>query len=227
MFVPTITRTFHLLFIRRMIKLKELLVNEVGVYTGATMSKNTSIDGKEVAAIVALRRIGKIYGRVIDYGCGKVDRNGRYLRGVGLTVYSYDPYWGTSVDGYENISNVLSNDHFDVGYTSYVFNVISEVEQSKILAYMDSHCDHQYHVVRNMDVYKMVVNALERGDKLVSDFYFNEFKGAKLDIGNEDVMMAFAKFGTNTVKGFQRIPYLEEYGYKLLAKRGGYKIYGK
>jgi len=40
-------------------------------------------------------------------------------------------------------------------------------------------------------------------------------------------MMAFAKFGTKTIRGFQRIVYLEEYGYKLLAKRSGYKVYEK
>jgi hypothetical protein len=215
------------LFIEHMIKLRDILMNEGDVYTGDTMSKNTSIDGKEVAAIVALQQTGKIYGRVIDYGCGKVDRNGVYLRSKGLSVYSYDPYWGTAVDGYDGISNILSNDHFDVGYTSYVLNVVNEAEQSKILRYMDSHCEYQYHVVRNMDVYNMVVDALTRGDKLVSNFYFNEFKGKKEDIGNKEVMMAFAKFGTNTVKGFQRIVYLEQYGYRLLAKSGGYKLYGK
>jgi len=210
-----------------MIKLRDILMNEGDVYTGDTMSKNTSIDGKQVAAIVALQQTGKIYGRVIDYGCGKVDRNGRYLRSKGLTVYSYDPYWGTAVDGYENISNILSNEYFDVGYTSYVLNVVNELEQSEILAYMDSHCDDQYHVVRNMDVYKMMVDALNRGDELVSNFYFDVFKGKEEDIGKEEVMMAFAKFGTNTVKGFQRIPYLEEKGYTLLTKSNGYKVYGK
>ena len=215
------------LFIAYMIKLRDILIKEGDVYTGDTMSKNTSMVGKQVAVIVALQQTGKIYGRVIDYGCGQVDRNGVYLRGKGLTVYSYDPYWGTSVDGYSGISSVLSDDHFDVGYTSYVLNVVNEAEQSKILAYMDSHCDHQYHIVRNMDVYTMVVDALKRGDKLVSNFYFNEFKGNEGDIGNKKVMMAFAKFGTKTKRGFQRIPYLEEYGYELLVSKSGYKVYKK
>lgn len=40
-------------------------------------------------------------------------------------------------------------------------------------------------------------------------------------------MMAFAKFGTKTSKGFQRIVYLEDLGYKLIEKSTGFKIYEK
>ena len=197
------------------------------VYRGETNSKNTSIVSGVALPIKNLFLKGKIYGKVIDYGCGQVDRNGKYLRENGLKVYSYDLNWGTEVDGYSGISNIRIEDHFDVGYTSYVLNVVGETDQEDILKYMDVHCDHQYNVVRNMDVYPMLVKALERRDKTVMDFYLNKFGGKPEDIGNKEVMMAFAKFGTKTSKGFQRIVYLEGMGYRLIEKSTGFKIYEK
>ena len=68
--------------------------------------------------------------------------------------------------------------------------MVGENDQEDILKYMDIHCDHQYHVVRNMDVYLMLVKALERRDKTVMDFYLNKFGGKPEDIGNKEVMMA-------------------------------------
>jgi hypothetical protein len=86
------------------------------------MSKNTSIVGGVTEGIASLFKSGKIFGKVLDYGAGRVDRNAKFLRENGLEVYSYDPFWGSGDNGYQTTSDKLPNDNFDVGYTSYVLN---------------------------------------------------------------------------------------------------------
>jgi hypothetical protein len=171
---------------------------------------------------------GAFKGKIIDYGCGQVARNAEFLRSMGLKVYSYDLYWGESgVDGWVGISKDLPNYMFDVGFTSFVLNVVNIIEEDNILQWMNSHCRKQYHITRNEDIIDMITKALERGDKTVVDFFKNRYGGdmskklTKADIEN------FAFFGTKTNKGFQRIPELQFKGYELIKLGIQDKIYEK
>jgi hypothetical protein len=225
--------------------LKEIL-NEV--YQGTSMSKMTSISGNVVKFIQELSDAGKFHGNVIDYGCGKSARNANYIRSTtnDVNVYAYDPYWGTAgADPFTGISNILPNQRFDVGFTSYVLNVVTVSEEASILSWFDTHCDDKYHIVRNLDVNEMIRKALTRDDKIVTDFFLNiygndtegkdEYGGTSQNIdriknkdeGWEIVVNNFARYGTKTSKGFQRVPYLEEHGYTVLKSTSGYKVYYK
>ena len=80
------------------------------------------------------------------------------------------------------------------------------------------------HVVCNMDIYVTTIKALERGDKLVTDFYKNEYKGKGTPSHYEkNDIIEFCKFGVQTSKGFQRITDLE--GYTLAGNTSNYKVF--
>jgi hypothetical protein len=73
-------------------------------------------------------------------------------------------------------------------------------------------------------------NALLKKDKYVYPFFVNEYNnGKEVDPAelSDDEIMEFCKFGVQTSRGFQRIPDLEEYGYKLIRKTDGFKVYEK
>lgn len=60
--------------------------------------------------------------KILDYGAGK-GRHSNFLRELGFSVYSYDPYNGSeNVDGFESVSNKLPEDTFDIVFTAFVLN---------------------------------------------------------------------------------------------------------
>ena len=210
------------------------LIFEDAFYGGTTMSKNTSIVGGVTEGVSYLYKSGKIQGKVLDYGAGRVDRNAKFLRANGLEVYSYDPFWGSGDSGYETTSDKLPNDTFDVGYTSYVLNVVSFPEQSGILSTMNSLCRKQYHIVRFMDLYDLAKKNLESDkDNLIKNFFTNQYKGnldTYLDSDKNQrmqILTDFLQYGTETSNGFQRLVALEEQGFTLIKKSSGYRIYEK
>ena len=215
-----------------MIKLKDLLKEIEAatkkVYDGPPInSKKTSIIGDTVAGISMLYGAGKFHGIVIDYGCGRIARNAEFLRSKGLKVYAYDPFWGNSANGYDGISNIKPDDIFDVGFTSYVLNVVTVSDEKEILSWMNSHCNQQYHITRNKDITKMIeTNLTKAGDNMVKKF-FVEWFGGDLNNITQEIIDEFSIYGTATTQGFQRIPILEDYGYNLLKSTSGYKIYEK
>lgn len=210
------------------------LIFEDAFYGGTTMSKNTSIMGGVTEGISSLYKSGKISGKVLDYGAGRVDRNAKFLRANGLEVYSYDPFWGSGDEGYITTSDKFPSDTFDVGYTSYVLNVVSFPEQESILSTMNSLCKKQFHIVRFMDLYDLAKKNLESGkDNLIKNFFTIEYKGdleAYLNSdksGKTDILTDFLEFGTETSNGFQRLVSLENQGFTLIKKSSGYRIYEK
>lgn len=195
-------------------------------YTGEPLEKGgTSIMGKEVAGLAYLLEIGALKGAktILDYGAGKYGRNSKYLRMRGYNVYSYDPYNGSDADGWTDVSNKLPDEKFDIGFTSYVLNVVPEHIETEILSELKELCKKQFHITRNMDIYDTVSKALERKDPIVYNFFTEEFGGTQI---TRDTAIEFCKFGVQTSKGFQRIPFLEEKGFTLLKKTNGFKVYG-
>jgi hypothetical protein len=214
-------------------KLKDLIFEE-SYYSGTTMSKNTSIVGGVTEGIASLFKSGKIFGKVLDYGAGRVDRNAKFLRENGLEVYSYDPFWGSGDNGYQTTSDKLPNDNFDVGYTSYVLNVVSVPEQNGILNTMNSLCKKQYHIVRYMDLYDLAKKNLESDkDNVIKNFFTKEYKGdleqylSSDRVSRTDILTDFLQYGTETSNGFQRLVSLEDQGFSLIKKASGYRIYEK
>lgn len=206
-----------------MIKLIDIIES---FYAEPTMSKLTSIKSGVAKSLEWLYKKNVFKGNIIDYGCGQVARNSVFLREKGLKVYSYDPYWGVSgKDGWSEISSDLPNENFEVGFTSFVLNVVNINEENEILQWCNKHCKKEYHITRNLDVKDMITKALQRKDKLVTDFYINVFSGdINKPITDKDIE-EFSFFGTKTSKGFQRIPELSLKGYKLIKLETQVKIY--
>jgi len=170
---------------------------------------------------------------VVDYGAGKYGRNANYLRDLGIKTYGYDPFNGYSDDGWEEVSTSLPDTTFDVGFTSFVLNVVPKHVEEHIITDVNRIAKHSYHIVRNNDVFIGVKNALSKRDKTVWAFFMKEFVPTlhNFDENNisDDLIREFCKFGVQTSRGFQRICHLEEYGYKLIKgnQTSPYKLYGK
>ncbi len=206
-----------------MIKLKPLIRK---VYTEPTVSKLTSITSDVTKSVKWLFNRGAFKGTIIDYGCGRVARNSVFLREQGLKVYSYDKFWGKSgVDGWLDISSDLPNEQFYVGFTSFVLNVVNVIEEDEILQWMRSHTKKDYHITRNQDITKMIKQGLERGDRIITNFFEKEFGGDLSKPLTDQEIRDFAAFGTKTSRGFQRIPELQFKGYKLIKLEPQVKIY--
>jgi hypothetical protein len=163
---------------------------------------------------------------VLDYGAGN-GRNAHWLRNQNVNVYSYDPYNGTDCDGWEGVSNIHPSSGFiyNVVLTSYVLNVVPENIEDEILALIEPLAISQLHITRNDDIFISLSNALERGDRAVTNFFVEKFGGD--DEYNIEQIRKFAIFGSKTSRGFQRIPSLEDKGFKLIQKAYGHKIYYK
>lgn len=160
--------------------------------------------------------------KVLDYGAGKTGRNASWLRSRGVKVYGYDLHNGSGKDGWTGVSGSLPDDKFDIAFSCYVLNVVPENVEDEIIEKMSRYAPKCYHVTRNKDIFKMVKSALERGDKVVTKFFEDEFGGGALSEGN---IMDFCLHGTQTSKGFQRIPMLEHKGFTLVKSTDGYKVY--
>lgn len=213
-------------------KLEPLL--ELRRYGGEPLeSGGTSIKGSAAPAIRALAGKGAFEGAtVLDYGAGKYARNTNYLREMGLKVYAYDPFNGVSgADGWTETTTAPPTEKFDVGFTSFVLNVVPEHIEKKIVQDVRKLCKNSYHITRNMDIFKMVKNALGRKDKTVTAFFLNSFadeeEKAAFQEGTltDETIMEFCEHGVQTNKGFQRIPTLEDQGFRLTRKTEGFKVY--
>ena len=208
---------------------------EKRVYTGDPLETGgTSIQGLAAPAIQALTKAGKFQGNVLDYGAGKYGRNAKFIREAGFKVWSYDPFNGKAgANGWTEVSKDLPNIQFDVGFTSYVLNVVPEKIEDQIISDVSSKCKVAYHITRNMDIFDSVKKALLRGEPTVKNFFLKEFATPIEQEALENQQLAdstileFCEFGVQTSRGFQRIPKLEEKGFSLLRKTSGFKVYGK
>jgi len=206
------------------------------MYSGDPLETGgTSIPGNAAPALRDLFAKNKISEgmKVLDYGAGKYARNAKFLRENGVMVFAYDPFNGTSDNGWEGISTKLPNEQFDVAFTSFVLNVVPNNIENQILDAIGMYASHQYHITRNQDIIASVRNALLRKDTLVGSFFLSHFandeeKQMYVDGSlTDEVLAAFAKHGVQTSKGFQRIPFLEEKGFTLFRSTASFKIYEK
>jgi hypothetical protein len=204
-------------------------------------SGGTSIRGKGDKAAPAVRRLfGKLIQpgmKVLDYGAGKFARNADWLRERDVEVFASDPFNGKGSEGWAMGSVAVtpppSNVKFDVGFTSFVLNVVPIYIEDDIIGLVRSRTKKSAHVTRNMDIFDMVKKALTRPGSVVLRFFEAEFAPgdpaaqAELETGEftDETIHRFCCFGTATPQGFQRIPYLEDKGFSLMAKTTGFKIY--
>jgi len=206
------------------------------VYTGEPLEKGgTSISGNAAPPVRDLLAKGIIKPgmTVLDFGAGKFARNANFLRDNGVKCYAYDPFNGTNADGWEQgVSKKLpSKGKFDLAFTAYVLNVVPEHVENELLGAISKHAKQQVHITRNMDIYDTVKKAIERKDKLVGNFFLTHYADdAQKQMFEEgtlpkEVIVDFCKFGVQTSKGFQRIPFLEQKGFTLIRKANGFKVY--
>lgn len=204
----------------------------VDFYKGTSLEVGgTSIAGKESPSVRWLydKHI-KGVGEVLDYGAGKYARNADFLRSVDVPTFAYDPYnfncsssegWGVgSVSGtvcLEDNNGYL----FNICLTSFVLNVLPKHEESVVIEKISKLSEKSLHVVRNLDIYDTVLAAINRKDKLTLDFIAKEYPQADTVKDLMEICIA----GVQTSKGFQRITFLEDYGFVCIKKQRGYKIY--
>lgn len=186
----------------------------------------TSITGKVAPPVVWLFDRGYIKpGQVVlDYGAGKVARNADWLRKEGIKVWAYDPFNFNGEEGWElgSVSkNLPDDDIFDVAFSCYVFNILPKKEELSIIDRCRFLSDKQFHIVRNIDLIKMVTLALNREDKYVYKFFIEKYRGDPNDL-SEEAIERFCRFGTQTVRGFQRLTDVDG---MLLKSSEGFKIY--
>lgn len=234
-----------------MIKLRELI--EEARYVGGMEndnSANTSLHTMSISKSIRwlYNRYGDEFGEgpIIDYGAGRNGRHAEFFRNKGIKTYGYDYTWESGEDGWRGVSKELPGGRFKVGISCFVLNVVTEDIEDGIISWMDEHCERVYHITRNRDIFKTIINGLIRRDKGVVEF-FRYFRGevVRQDGGKEykmpvikdliidgkpvteEEVMDFSIFGIKTSKGFQRIPMLEGKGFKLIKIDGQFKIYSK
>lgn len=210
------------------IKLKELIMKEA-IYTGEIDSKMTSMPTNSPApSLVKLSKTWPKEAVIIDYGCGQTARNAMFLRKEGFKkVYSFDPRWGTpNVNGFSGItSDRPDNKKFDIGFTSFVVNVVIVNDEIEILNWMNSHCKDEYHIVRCYDIKREIKTYLKKKNTKIIDFFKKEGFDMNQPLTDEFVEQ-LASYGYKTSKGFQRVPHLDETKYTMY-RDGENKVYKK
>lgn len=170
---------------------------------------------------------------VLDYGAGKYGRNANFLRNQNIKTYAYDPFNGYSDDGWNEVAKSLPKQQFDVGFSSFVLNVVPKHIEDNIVADLESRAKTVVHIVRNSDVFNSVKKALLKKDKTVWSFFEKEFVPVcdcyENDEITDELVRKFTQFGVQTSRGFQRIPNLEDSGYTLAkgSLSSPYKVYIK
>lgn len=204
-------------------------------YSGPPLERGgTSIAGNPCPEIVRLVESGA-FGtatRLLDFGAGRYGRNASWLRRQGFEVYAYDPYNGApSVNGWKATSNKLPRAKFDVGFTSFVLNVVPEYSERAVIRAVSRLSRERYHVTRNKDIFSMAKRALAEKDQVVGGFFINEFarpgEAARFRAGmlTDRMVLDFCLFGFRTARGFQRIPTSEESGLEPVVERHTRKVY--
>jgi len=210
---------------------------EAKVYKGDPLETGgTSIQGQAAPAVRALFKSGAIKPgmKVVDYGAGKYGRNANFLRENGVEVFGYDPYNGTDSDGWSGVSKTPpTGQKFDLAMSVFVLNVVPEHTEDDIITKMRRLAPHQIHITRNLDVFESVKKALKRQDKTVGGFFLEEFADEEQkqryeagELTDQDIM-EFVHHGAQTSRGFQRIPTLDQKGFRLLRKTSGFKVFEK
>ena len=88
------------------------------------MSKSTAISRTKLSRpTIWLRDNFKLYGRCLDYGCG------RGFDAVNLGLEAYDPYWGDE----------MPSGSFDTIICIYVLNVVTEELQQSVIKDIENH----------------------------------------------------------------------------------------
>ncbi len=216
-------------------KLSELLQERT--YKGDPLEKGgTSIQGQAAPAVRALLKNETIKPgmKVLDYGAGKYGRNANFLRENGVEVFAFDPYNGTDSDGWAGVSRKPpTGQKFDLAMSVFVMNVVPEHTEDDIVVKMRRFAPRQIHITRNTDIYDSLKKALKRQDKVVGKFFVEEFaddeqkaRYEKGELTDQDVM-EFSHFGGQTSRGFQRIPTLDQKGFKLIRKTSGFKVFDR
>ena len=201
---------------------------KVNFFKGEALEKGgTSITGKESPSVRGLVNSGMLepMDRVLDFGAGKHGRNSVYLREHGISVYSYDPYHGTDVDGWTGVSNVYPTEEFDVALTSYVLNVVTEREETKIIKQLGMISRRQIHITRNKDIFPSIKNSIEKRTPLIESYITKEYDQNYSGTMSESDIHKLIDFGVQTSRGFQRLPHLESKGFELMKDTFGYKLY--
>jgi hypothetical protein len=215
-------------------------------YTGAALEKGaTSMKGITKEA-PALRKVIWKSGwikegqTVLDYGAGRHSRNADFLRKKGCKVYAYDPFFNTG-NGWDmgTVSTRMPpTNHFDIGFSSFVLNVVPEHIENEIISMMRKCINGtQYHITRNMDIFDTAKNTLtgKTNNKFIKKFFREVFAENEKDIYDlenqtvpDDRIMDFCLFGHETGKDkFQRIPMLEKKGFQKVKNDSKFKIYKK
>ncbi len=203
-------------------------------YSGPPLETGgTSIKGNEAPAVRTIAKLFPPNASVVDWGAGKHGRNAIFLRNNGFKVYSYDPFNGQSgADGWTQVTkDIPKGIGFNVGFSSFVLNVVPEYLEKEIIRDVAAVSKKQYHITRNMDVYVLVEKNLLAGNPKLVEFFNKEFatpaERKALQTGQlpEESIMEFCQFGVPTTAGFQRIPTSEDLGLRLIKSTTGYKIY--
>lgn len=208
-------------------------------YTGlASTSKGTSISA-DVSAFVqtVLRNHIPPGAKVLDYGAGEFARVADLLRKQGHRVYAFDPHNGVGTDGW-GMGRVSTSrprgEKFDVAFTSFVLNVVKVDVEAGILAKIRRFAPVTFHITRGRELAAQAKRALARGDRKLTSFFrahYDPVAVARFDRKGVagltgDDLLGFAAHGFPTRCGFQRLPMLENQGYRLANKgTSKYKVY--
>lgn len=196
-------------------------------------SAATSIRGKEVAALVKLHKKGMFDGAqtALDYGAGKYGRNAEWLRKQGVDTFAYDKFNGGSGDGWkEGVSLNIPNGHqFDIGFTSYVLNVVPEAVEAEIIRDIEGRTKGKvFHITRGTDVTETIWQSVRPGGKrnkyIMAYLEKNNpefYAKIEADQATKEDAKAIGEMGVQTAKdSYQRIPDLTKYGYKRSGSGG-------
>lgn len=197
-------------------------------YAGDIKPDRTSTKfNKPAPGLVNLVKSGALSGAktVIDWGAGKWGRNAKWLREMGYKVYAYDPEHGVpGGDGWTEVSkDKPAGKKFDVGFTSYVLNVVPEEVEQQIINELNLVARQAYHIVRNKEVFDAAKKALYAQDKYVTPFFMNSYatpaqkKEYATGTLSDETIWDFARHGFETARGFQRAPTSHDLGLTLIA----------
>ena len=139
-------------------------------------SRATAAPSPAIKKLMGMGPFDNTWVNILDYGSGRYSPNADYMRDLGLKVYSFDPHFGASPDGWKGVSKQRPHKTFDFAITTFLLDRLDEEALEDALMVCESLANKSIQIVRknkneknniNLEPYNYKILANKSGNYII------------------------------------------------------------